>query len=102
MANGMIKVNTDQVTQIASEIDSLNKQLLDELEKCKSTLNNLANVWTGEASNATREAFNSFANTYFQNYHDIIDQYVKFLKENVAQGYFETESSNVSLADSFK
>ena len=41
-------------------------------------------------------------NTDITNYHDVIDQYVKFLRENVAQGYFETETSNTSLADSFK
>lgn len=99
---GQIKVNTDQVNSIANNIDNLNNRLLDELKQCQSTIKSLASTWDGEASNETINSFDNFANKYFQNYHDIIDQYVRFLREGVAQGYFETETANKSLADAFK
>jgi len=99
---GQIKVNTDQVAQIAINIENLNKKLNDELINSKTTFNNLSNTWEGEASQATISSFNEFATKYFQNYYDVIDNYVKFLRTNVDAGYFETETNNTTLADAFK
>ena len=59
-------------------------------------------VYKGEAATATIEAINSFASDYFQNYYDLINQYVEFLKKNVVTGYEDTETANTTLAESFK
>lgn len=99
---GRIKVNTDQVAQIATTIESLNKKLKQELEDSKTAINSLSSTWIGEAATATKESYDAFSNNFFQNYYDVIDQYVKFLRTNVEQGYFETETANVSLSDNFK
>lgn len=99
---GQIRVNTDQVAQIASSIEALNKKLDDELKTSQNTIKALSSTWEGEASQATVSAFDSFAAKYFQNYYDIIDSYVKFLRTNVEAGYFDTETSNTTLADAFK
>ncbi len=99
---GQIKVNTDQVAQIATKMEDLNKKLHEQLMNGQSTVKNLSNSWDGEASQATIRSFDEFATKYFQNYYDIIDNYVKFLRTNVEQGYFEAETSNTSLADAFK
>ncbi len=92
---GQIKVNTDQVAQIASRIESLNQKLKDELEATQADINSLSTSWHGEASDAVRQSYEAFAKNFFQNYYDVIDQYVKFLRTNVEQGYFETETANV-------
>lgn len=102
MAGNSIRVNTDQVAQIASSLEKLNKQLTEELQSSKTTIDNLANIWEGEAAQETISSFDEFASKYFQNYEDIITQYVQFLRSNVEQGYFETETQNISLADAFK
>ena len=102
MAGNSIRVNTDQVAQIASSIESLNKRLTAELTDSKQTIDNLANIWEGEASRATITSFDEFAAKYFQNYEDILNQYVQFLRTNVDAGYFETETANIGLADAFK
>lgn len=99
---GQIRVNTDQVAQIASNLESLNKRLTEELTNSKATIDGLASTWEGEASQETIKSFDDFAAKYFQNYEDIITQYVKFLRTNVEQGYFETETQNITLADAFK
>jgi WXG100 family type VII secretion target len=99
---GQIKVNTDQVAQIASDIEGLNNKLREQLQSTQTTIKNLSSTWEGEASSATISSFEEFASKYFQNYYDIIDGYVKFLRTNVESGYFETETSNASLADAFK
>ena len=102
MAGNSIRVNTDQVAQIASDLEALNKRLTEELTTSKNTVDQLANIWEGEAARATISAFDEFAAKYFQNYEDIINQYVQFLRTNVENGYFETETQNIGLADAFK
>lgn len=102
MAGNSIRVNTDQVAQIASNIENLNKRLTEELTNSKSTIDQLANIWEGEAAQATISSFDEFATKYFKNYDDVITQYVQFLRTNVEQGYFDTETQNIGLADAFK
>lgn len=102
MAGNNMRVNTDQVLEIASNLESLNKKLTSNLQEGKSTIDGLSSIWEGEAAQETISSFDSFAAKYFQNYEDIITQYVRFLRDNVAQGYFDTETANVSLADAFK
>lgn len=102
MAGNSIRVNTDQVAQIASNIEGLNKRLTEELTNSKATIDQLANIWEGEAAQATISSFDEFAAKYFQNYEDIITQYVQFLRTNIQQGYFDTETQNIGLADAFK
>ncbi len=99
---GQIKVNTEQVAQVANTIEDLNKKLNDQLIESQTTVKNLTNTWEGEAANATISAYNEFAAKYFENYYKIIDSYVKFLRTNVETGYFDTETANTNLADAFK
>ncbi|SDM84953.1 WXG100 family type VII secretion target [Bacillus sp. OK048] len=99
---GQIKVNTAQVGEIATTIEGLNARLAEELKTSQKTLQNLSNSWDGEAAQATIASFDEFAAKFFQNYQDILDNYVRFLRTNVEQGYFETETANINLADAFK
>lgn len=102
MAGNSIRINTDQVAQVATNIENLNKRLTEELTNSKTTVNQLNSVWEGEAAQATISSFDEFAAKYFQNYEDVITQYVQFLRTNIEQGYFDTETQNISLADAFK
>ena len=97
----MIQVSTTQVLEIAKTIDDLNKRLQEALENSNQVIRDLSKSWEGEAATATIEAADKFAQKYIQNYHDIIDSYVKFLRTNVGEGYEETENTNVNLADAF-
>ncbi len=99
---GIIKISTDQVEAIAASIENSNKRLKSTLEESQSTIKSLTSTWQGEASQATVGAYDSFAANYFQNYYDIIDAYVKFLRTNVSADYQSTETTNTSLADAFK
>ncbi|MBR4626796.1 MAG: WXG100 family type VII secretion target [Ruminococcus sp.] len=97
-----IQINTDQVSEIASAIESLNKKLTDELNTSRDLITSLGNSWSGEAYEATKSAYNEFATKFFQNYYDVIDNYVKFLRNNVSQGYFDVETRNTNLSEAFK
>ena len=61
MAGNSIRVNTDQVAQIASNLEGLNKKLTEELTNSKATVDQLANIWEGEAAQATISSFDEFA-----------------------------------------
>ncbi len=98
----LIKIDTAQVLEIANKLSSLNDDLQTNLKEAQTTITNLGDIWKGEAATATIDAVNSFATEYYQNYYDLIDQYVQFLKNNVVSGYEETETVNTTLADSFK
>ena len=102
MASGTIRINTEEVRAIAGEIERINGQLREQLELGKKQINSLGNTWTGKAAEDTRASFDSFSGKYFQTYEDIIQQYVTFLRRNVAEGYDQTESANVSLSEAFK
>lgn len=99
---GTIKISTDQVEAIATSVENSNKKLKQTLEESQTAIKNLSSTWQGEASQATISAYDSFAASFFQNYYDIIDSYVKFLRTNVSADYQATETSNTSLADAFK
>ena len=99
---GELRLSTDQVAEIATKIEKLNNTLLEKLQESQSTIKNLSNVWESEAARSTIEAYDSFAGKYFQNYSDVIKNYITFLRVNVVQGYIDVENANVALADNFK
>lgn len=102
MAGNNITISTEQVEGIANQMSNKNDQLNEELLRCKDLVNALADVWEGQASQAVIEAFNDFANKYFSNYKEAIDDYVKFLRQVVNVNYAEVEKSNIGAAEAFK
>lgn len=99
---GTIKISTDQVEAIATSIENSNNKLKQTLEESQSAMNGLNSTWTGEASQATLSAYEQFAEKFFGDYYKTIDQYVKFLRQNVSADYQSTETANTNLADAFK
>ena len=97
-------VNTAQVREIAADMERQNEQLSQKLEECRQLIRHLTegNIWKGEAADATAAAFEEFSARYFKQYKDVIEQYVNFLRVNVAQGYEDTEAANTTYADAFK
>ncbi len=102
MAGNSIRINTDSVDQIATNLEELNKKLTAEIETARESLEALKNIWTGEAATEATSAFASFAETYFQTYDPAIQEYVTFLRNAVAAGYVVVENANIGLADAFK
>jgi len=97
-----ITIDSEQVLAIATQIENDNKQLQELLNSSKSTVDSLSSYWSGKASDETRASYDEFAGKFFQTYYDVLDQYVKFLRSNVAAQYEEVEQVNTQLADAFK
>ena len=97
-----ITIDSEQVLGIASQIENDNQQLQQLLNDSKATVDGLSSYWTGKAADETRASYDSFAGKFFQTYYDVLDQYVKFLRNNVSAQYEQTEQVNTQLADAFK
>ncbi len=97
-----ITIDTEQVMSIAAQIENDNNQLKEKLEGTKTTLDSLSATWTGQAADETRASYTEFSNKFFQKYYDVLDQYVKFLRNNVSEQYNQTETVNKTIADAFK
>ena len=97
-----ITLDSEQVLAIATQIENDNIQLQELLNESKAKLDSLASTWTGQAADETRTSYEAFASKYFQTYYDVLDQYVKFLRNNVADQYSQAEQLNIKLADAFK
>jgi len=97
-----ITLDSEQVLGIASQIESDNQQLQQLLNDSKAAIDSLSSVWTGQAADETRASYETFAGKFFQTYFDVLEQYVKFLRTNVAEQYVNTETNNTQLAAAFK
>ena len=97
-----ITIDSEQVLGIASQIENDNQQLQQLLNDSKATVDSLSSYWTGKAADETRSSYESFASKFFQTYYDVLNQYVTFLRNNVAAQYEQTEQVNTQLADAFK
>lgn len=97
-----ITLDTEQVLSIATQIENDNNQLKELLENTKQTIDSLSATWTGQAADETRTSYTEFSNKFFQQYYDVLEQYVKFLRTNVSEQYSQTEQVNKTLADAFK
>lgn len=98
---GEIRISTEEVALSATSIESLNNKLNDKLLEAQAVIKALGQTWEGEAYDTTLASFNTFAGKYFESYKELIDDYVKFLRERVEQGYFKTEVRNENLASQF-
>lgn len=94
-----MKITPEEVMSYASQIRNLNSQLGEILNSTKTQITSLRGSWTGEAAEATITAFNGFANKYFNNYQQMIDNYAQFLEKNVAESYSQTQKINTKLAE---
>ena len=101
MSGNTERISTDQVLAIANELDTYNKRLNEITSEGKGFFEALSTHWTGEASQKSFENFSNFADRYKDLHEKTLNSYIDFLKVNVSQGYEETESDNINLADAY-
>lgn len=101
MSGNNERISADQVLAIANELDIYNKRLNEITLDGKGFFVALLNHWTGEASQKSFENFSNFADRYKDLHEKTLNSYIDFLKVNVSQGYEETESININLADAY-
>lgn len=93
------KIDTAAIISAADTISNINNQLTNTLESSRTTVEGLRNVWSGQAADATIQAYRAFETKYSQQYREMLNEYSKFLKDIAAEGYIATENRGTSLAD---
>lgn len=97
-----LRINTEAVVSVANNLKMYNTQMKDALPRVESAMNNLNKSWDGEASNAAIAKFNEIKSKFADTRYDVLENYVKFLLQQVGEGYTQTEDVNKSLAAQFK
>ncbi len=97
-----MKMNVDIVKSVADAVKTINDDMSNELTNLQKVVSKLGNSWVSPAATNAIDSFNEIVSTYGGVRYSAINNYVSFLKQNVIQGYNQTESVNVSLADGFK
>lgn len=92
-------INYGSFDSWANTIVSRNTKLLDELHKIQQLINSLEGEWESDSAATIRQKITGME-PRFQQYHDIVDNYAKFLR-NTAAEYRATEATNTSNANQF-
>ena len=100
MASG-IKISTAEVRTTAGNIRTLNETLNNDLLEIQSTMTNLKSTWQSDGCDAIQSKFTAVANKYFEQYHEVVESYAKFLELTVADSYETTETAIESNANAF-
>lgn len=94
-----IKIDTGAIASAAARMSSLNESLADLMNETRQQMDSLAGSWSGAAADATIQSYDAFAAKYSEEYHKLIDDYVKFLNQVAAANYETVEQQNTSLSD---
>ncbi|MDR2591052.1 MAG: WXG100 family type VII secretion target [Oscillospiraceae bacterium] len=99
---GEIRINTAAVAQAANSIGSINIRIRNDFSNVVNEINILSNSWKGEAAEKAREAFFSIEKAYSQDRFSVVDNFVTILRNQISDGYVQTENETTKLADLFK
>ena len=87
----ILNINTSTIQSIASNVADKNADLYAFLERSRASMQSLAGIWTGKAGSAMTGAYSAFASGNFENYHQMLEEYVIFLRDISAPGYEKAE-----------
>lgn len=92
-------INYGSFDSWASKIDNRNNKLLEELHEIQRLIKSLEGEWESDSAIAIRQKIQGME-PRFQQYHDVVDNYAKFLR-NTANEYKATETTNTRNAEQF-
>ena len=97
-----IQINTDAVLTTAEQIDTINRTIQEDLSDIDRLVRNLQNAWSGDASRECVEKYNHIKRDFSDARFSAVNNMVSFMRNQVAQGYEDTEKSAKSAAEAFK
>lgn len=97
-----IKIQTMEVSIAANKIEKINSKNRDSFTSLENSINKLGNNWAGTVSDVVINQFYSIKKTYLNDRYLIINDLVRFMRNQVADRYENTEKSIDSLSKAFK
>lgn len=98
---GQNVIKTEEIKELANKIANINSRINETLKKVKNEVDNLSKSWSGDAAVATKSAVDTFAFEYYDQYKEIIDKYVDYLKTMAVEGFVQTEEANTNIGNQF-
>lgn len=96
-----LKINTDAVINTANKIKLSNTQMRDEFQDLERAIGRLDSAWESPASSIVIRKFYDIKSDFFYERYEVLDNFVKYLFQQIGEGYTDTENTNKSLADAF-
>lgn len=94
-----IYVNHGSFDSWAGSIDNRNNKLLEELHEIQRLIKSLEGEWESDSAAAIRRKITGME-PRFEQYHDVVDNYARFLR-NTAAEYKAMEATNTQNAEAF-
>jgi uncharacterized protein YukE len=98
----IIKVDTGRVAAAAQNIANYNNRIRDDFSPVESAMRALNSAWDSTAAEQAMDSFYNIKNAFHEPRYTVMDNFVKFLQQQVDPGYTQTETVNTFLADLFK
>lgn len=91
-----IKVSTQEIRNVASDISEANKRLVNLLDAVHADAKGLVNnAWTSDAATDFVKKLDAFKARTFDNYKNFTEEYASFLLRT-ADKYEKTEETNIT------
>lgn len=97
-----IEVETSALSKTADLIDIYNKKLQNEFTKLEHSITKLCNSWNTPTTNNAINQFKKIRIKYYDNRYNIIDSYVKKLRNTISTDYKSIERINKKIADDYR
>lgn len=97
-----LKVDTGLVLTCAVKLENANNKIRDGFPSVERAINRLDNTWEGAAATNAISKFNEMRSQMPEARYTVLSNYINFLRNQVGEGYEQTEAANTSLADAFK
>lgn len=91
-----IKVNTQQLRNVASQLSQMKGRLVNEASTMRSNQRTLTSQWDGPSNEAFDRAFNRNVSE-FENFNNLVQDYINALNNYAAQ-YERMERENQNIA----
>lgn len=98
--NGQIIINYGKFDGHADSIDNKNRDMRQTLDDIQAKINSLKGDWESNSAETIRQKINNMSDR-FQNYQQVVDSYVRFIRNAAAQSK-NLETTLNSNASQFK
>ena len=94
------KVDWEEIQTTATNIEKYNDQIYDLLKEALGEIHAIVpDPWSGEAADAAQNSFEAFDKRYRERYHELLEEYVAFLRDTAAGGHSDTEGEIKSISN---
>lgn len=98
----MVQINTALVLSASTDISNENAALRNSYDDIDKTISNLKKDWSGSACDLCCKKAEYIKNQFKETRFAVVEDYVRFLRMQVGEGYETTETVISSAADAFK